>query len=378
MPELYKTLYTSTDLVSPKNSSPMTPSILDDLAVFRLSRDPHFPPYNPPHIYKTNSSLSEFTDFASLPEPPENWEEWGDARLFKHGGKYYINANKINWNRENSPLIKQRTEQDTYTSLVSVLDIENNFKETEICPLQWSKNESYATLFQEKNYAFFEYDDELYFMRGISGGKQHLYKLNLESGQADFINATKYETKYPESKYGWLKICSTPFYYDNFFWATCHSHTDPFGPYNPKTHPRTLYSNYYVGICCFEAKPPFKIIKMSQNPIFDYSIYYKNVSEHNFFKAKKGIMVWPSSLVIKDDIFQIGCTTLSMDHQDFINFSYEEILKHLDDGVSYNYPTHMFKGTSIYDVLLKRGGVKFGFNKGYDWLDDMSLPVELS
>jgi len=214
----------------------------------------------------------------------------------------------------------------------------------------------------------------LYFLRGISNGIQHLYNLNLETGDADFVNATNYETKYPESKYGWLKICSTPFYYDNFFWALCHSHSEP----ARSSSVRTLYNNYYVGICCFEAKPPFKILKMSQKPIFDYSIYYKNVSEHDFLKAKKGILVWPSSLVIKDDIFQVGCTTPSMEHQDFINFSYEEILKHLDEGVSYNYPTQMFKGTSVFDSMLKKDGVEFGFNKGYDWLDDMSLPAELS
>tara|TARA_Y100000592_G_C5454952_1_gene310849 strand:+ start:215 stop:1336 length:1122 start_codon:yes stop_codon:yes gene_type:complete len=373
MPELYKTLNTTADLVSPKGSEPMTPSIMDDLAIFRLTRFTESN-RNYPLIYKTNENLTEFTKFASLPKPPQNWEEWGDVRLFKYSGKYYVNANKINWNRPNSPPIKQRNKLNSYTSLVSVLDIEDDFKETEICPLKW-RDKYYVSPFQEKNYAFFEHENQLYFMRGISDGIQYLYKLNLETGHADFVNATKYETKYPESKYGWVKICSTPFYYDNLFWATCHSHTNP---HDQIPHPRTLYPNYYTGICCFESKPPFKILKISQKPIFDYSIYYKNVSEHDFLKAKKGIMVWPSSLVIKNDIFQIGCTTLSTDHQDFINFSYEEILKHLDEGVSYNYPTQMFKGNFLYDLMSKKDNVQFGFNKGYDWLDDMSLPVELS
>ena len=381
MPEIYKTLYTPKDLDSDANYPPFNPSVVDDLVIFRLSRLPWVEPTPPPVIYKTNKDLTEFSKFSDLPSPPVNWEEWGDARLFKYKNKYYVNLNKINWNHLNSPKIKQKTPpnskgQSNYTSLVSVLDIEKDFKETEICPLQWKINRHYANPFQEKNYAFFEFDENLYFMRGISEGVQYVYKLNLETGQADLVYMPKYEIKYPEVKYGWIKICSTPFYYDNFFWAACHSHPTHINPNIP--HSRTFFPNYYAGICCFEAKPPFKIVKISQKPIFDFSIYYKNVSKNDFLNAKKSILTWPSSLVIKNGNFQLGVTTQSQEHQDFINLSYEEILKHLDEGESFIYPSNMFKGTSAADLYIAHDKDKFDFNMGYSWLDDMSMPLELS
>ena len=114
-----------------------------------------------------------------------------------------------------------------------------------------------------------------------------------------------------DPNFGLVKNTSNFFHYDHLFWGCTHSHVYP------------VSSIYRMGIFAFEDKYPYKIVKMSNVPLF------KITQPNQIF--------WGSYLDIKNDIFTIGISGFDFDHFNLITLEKKDIEDHLHYNISMDY-----------------------------------------
>lgn len=108
----------------------------------------------------------------------------------------------------------------------------------------------------EKNWSFFEYENDLYLIYSINPHK--VLKVDLSNSTLKEVGDT---TFYPEWRHGELRGGSCPIKVNDEYFGFFHS---SFRYKNDKIFPHPIY---VMGMYGFEAKPPFKVTKISKAPI---------------------------------------------------------------------------------------------------------------
>jgi len=112
----------------------------------------------------------------------------------------------------------------------------------------------------EKNWGFFEYENEMYAVYSIS--PWIIVKLKQDEYNSNIVNAKElyrndWKSYFFEKKFGELRGGASPFLFKNNFYYITQSHIKTF-----------LGKIYFGSMIEFESEPPFRIKKVSSTPIF--------------------------------------------------------------------------------------------------------------
>jgi hypothetical protein len=225
-----------------------------------------------------------------------------DCQTIHIPGKDLSDARLIEW--KNNPyivatIITLRPGQD-YLANMDILDIQNKT----LLGLTYDKAGE-----KEKNWIFFEYQNQLFCSHSLWDGQHKILKLN-GTKMEDYLIST-YETKWP-MYFGGPRNTSNFAVYDGLMWGCFHSHDYPNRP-----------TTYYCGLFAFEPNPPFRIVRMSNTPLFHFRY--------------KGDIFYPNHLDIENNTFRIGMGVAALDHFDIISLSKDEIKDHLQNNKTFHY-----------------------------------------
>lgn len=217
-------------------------------------------------------------------------KDLSDPRLFKWGDNVYVVVTIIT-------LYKHKS----YDAAIDLLDLRTN----SLLGLTYEDAEE-----KEKNWIFFEHDNELLCSRSLADGEHQVLKFD-QNKMKDYVIST-YRTGWPD-RFGKVRNTSNYAYHDGLMWGCIHSHDGEV----------TMPATYRCGLFAFELKFPYQIVKMSNVPLFR--------------SRYKGDILYPNHLDIVDGNFRIGVGVKEIDHFDIITVSYDEVKDHLERNISFNY-----------------------------------------
>jgi hypothetical protein len=289
MPQLIKR-FTTKDLLT-HNNSVCNPSILIDEGImsYRDGRD---------EKKDDNSKLLKIATIdrnlntgncytISIPG-----KDLSDPRLLKWKDNIYVVITQI---------ILRMAENKSYLARMDLLDLRTEA----LLGLTYDAAEE-----KEKNWIFFEYNNQLLCSRSLNKGLHHILRLD---GNKIYDYATShYQTRWSPNL-GDVRNTSNFAYHDGLMWGCIHSHDEHL--HTPAT--------YYCGFFAFELDFPFKVMKMSNVPLF--------------YPRYRGDILYPNHLDIVGDSFRIGVGVKDLDHFDIITISKDEIMNHMNNNITYNY-----------------------------------------
>jgi len=139
----------------------------------------------------------------------------------------------------------------------------------------------------EKNWTFFEYDNRL--MSVYDTQMQEIFEMN----GRDWVK--KSSSKFPEWKYGYARGGTSPILVGDEYISFFHS----------SILVRLKGNNvkqYYMGCYAFESKPPFKVTRMSKEPIVAGELISNSIPRLN-----NGIfVVFPSGVIRNEDSYDVS------------------------------------------------------------------------
>ena len=115
----------------------------------------------------------------------------------------------------------------------------------------------------EKNWIYFEYNDKLYFVYWFN--PHQIVEMSLRTGDAKL----KYQSRFDIGdrwKFGEIRGGTCPVKKGNYFYSFFHSSLFMDDKDGKRVH------MYYAGAYKFEAKPPFKVVAMTNTPLFQGDI----------------------------------------------------------------------------------------------------------
>lgn len=282
----------TTDNLLNDNYNVCGPSILldDHIMIYRDGRpvNPLMPVIDESKVLKVCSIDEQYNTNNHRTISVKN-EILSDSRLVKWNDKIYIDVTKI------------YHQPGTYTSKMDLYD----YQQERLLNIVYMSAQP-----REKNWIFFQdpYSTDLLCSYSLWNNSHKVLKLNYNKLENYAI--TNYISQW-HSDFGHIKNTSNFAHHNNLFWGCTHSHTYP------------TSSVYRMGIFAFEDKFPYKIIKMSNVPLF-------NITEPNQ-------IFWGSYLDIKNDIFTIGISGFDFDHFNIITLEKRDIEHHLNNNVSLDY-----------------------------------------
>lgn len=139
----------------------------------------------------------------------------------------------------------------------------------------------------EKNWTFFEYDNTLYSVYDTQA--QEIFEMNGRDWQPKFKNA------FPEWQYGYARGGTSPILVGDEYISFFHSSI-------LVRHKGSNVKQYYMGCYAFEAKPPFKVTRMSKEPIISGEVISTSIPRLN-----NGIfVVFPSGVIRNEDSYDVS------------------------------------------------------------------------
>lgn len=283
--------FSTNDLYS-DNQSICNPSILldDHLMIYRDGRN------NPKHNrgIDDNSKLlkicniDENLNVSNIKSITIGNNVLSDPKLFKWNGKPYIEATVVTLPKSGG-----------YSCKIDIIDIEKN----ELLGISYAK-----AVPKEKNWVFFEIGKDLFCSYHLKNGQHRVLKL-LGKNVVDYA-VSNYQTKWLPV-WGEIRNTSNFALYNGLLWGCFHSHTE------------TSDFTYRMGIFAFEPVAPYRIKYMSNVTLFNIRF--------------SGDIFYPSSLEVKDGNFMMGISFLDLYKIDVITISHDEIMKHLNENISYDY-----------------------------------------
>lgn len=223
-------------------------------------------------------------------------KDLSDPRLVKWKNKVYVVITQI---------ILRIQENKGYLARMDLLDPETN----QLLGITYDQAEE-----REKNWIFFEYNNELFCSRSLWDGKHQVLKLSSDTMQMIDYSVSNYTTNWNIARLGDIRNTSNFFFYNGLMWGCLHSHDQHL--YSPAT--------YFCGIFAFEPEPPFKIVKMSNVPLFSGRF--------------RGDIIYPNHLdILSNGTFRIGMGVFELDHFDIITLSPQEIFNHLEYDLTFTY-----------------------------------------
>lgn len=230
----------------------------------------HLDPETPSKILKTYV-------ISGLP-CPRGTEHLEDARLFTHDGRLWVTYTEVRDYNDRPWRCSQR--------LVRLKSVEGKWVGEKEVRIKYGKNDQG----QEKNWQFFSLNGKLYFVYGIKSHK--VCELDVETGAV----VQEYET--PGIKnwpYGSLSGGTPPLLVGDRFVSFFHS-------YVPHAYRCRRYS---MSAYEFEAKPPFKILRVSQKPLA-YGSAKDGYADDPRFNGWQPLVTFPSGLVFHDDKYLVS------------------------------------------------------------------------
>ncbi len=180
------------------------------------------------------------TNARRLAIPQNDWNAGGreDPRLFEYQGRLYCMYIGVQMRGSGRRIFR------TNVCAVGLDD-------------DWNVVSNWQTGFDrragwEKNWQFFEHGGKLYAIYKIH--PHTVFEVDPETGWSKKV----YETKYPNHwTHGALRGGASPVYHNGVFYSFFHGYL----------HSRHDKGTYTAGCYTFEAKPPFRVLKMTPEPI---------------------------------------------------------------------------------------------------------------
>lgn len=217
-----------------------------------------------------------------------------DSIFFTHKEKTYIRTTKVS------------LKEVPYTCEIDLIDLEKK----ELCNLIYKDKQK-----QEKNWGFISYNDSVYISYGYKNNTHKVLKCNLDTKEISNFRETEFYNPWSE-QFGTLKNTSNFVLHDGYLWNIGHSHNYP-----------NKHWVYTINIILLNPKPPFRVARISNVPLFKYSNGYTY-----------NTILFPSHLYFHNDKMYIGLSISSPYYMDIIEFDKEDIQDHLLHNKSFEYP----------------------------------------
>jgi predicted GH43/DUF377 family glycosyl hydrolase len=216
-----------------------------------------------------------------------DYEQMEDPRVLVEGDKYLVTCASFVGSVGNPKCVK-----------MYVMNMNGVFCYSRIIPYGYNGKGK-----EEKNWVFFKNDNKNYFV----------YKSNpftVVEVNSDWSSVSnEHITDGIEWEYGKIRGGTNPVFYDGQFWSFFHSSL---------SLGRLVKKVYFMGWYSFEAKPPFKITGMSENPILT-----GNFSEDTIYHVPPWAVVFPGGSYIEDDVWvvvygynDVQCRWMKIPHKD--------------------------------------------------------------
>ena len=134
----------------------------------------------------------------------------------------------------------------------------------------------------EKNWVYFFHEGKLHLLYSAKPWK-------IVQFGAKFSDKTLHESEGIEWQWGQIRGGTPPVLHDGLYWTFFHSSM----PWSGR------YRRYYMGAVAFESKPPFKPVKMTDEPLLIGS-------QHDSWQERKPCVVFPCGAVVQDDKWLIS------------------------------------------------------------------------
>lgn len=222
-----------------------------------------------------------------------------DTRFFKYKGNLYLNITMVNYAQN----------EYGYTAQIAIASLHDR----RIVRINFE-----GMLEVEKNYSFFEYDEKLFFIRGLWDSATHIYEVDPVCGEGFLAYEKGYVSQHDAEASGSFRTTSSPVNRGELNYVCLHSHTD------------TLPHTYKCGMMAFENSPPFDVKHVSNVPLFDiqgteiiYPIGLSNGVENN-------------------DEFIIGFGLADYEKMDLVSITHNELREHFSNDVTFEYPAKLY------------------------------------